>query len=109
MTTAREHAVSIRSRLARHRERRIGTIKRKILLLLLGGFTMGLSGSPATVWKIIGALRKEWKENPPRPQKSNTSSEEDPPSQLQYFFGVKPTYVDLQIVRCIQGMADEYF
>ncbi len=62
MTTAREHAVSIRSRLARHRERRIGTIKRKILLLLLGGFTMGLSGSPATVWKIIGALRKEWKE-----------------------------------------------
>ena len=62
MTTAQAHARNIRNRLARHRERRIGAIKRKVLLLLLGGFTMGLSGSPATVWKIIGALRKEWKE-----------------------------------------------
>lgn len=61
MTTTREHATNVRNRLARHRERRIGAIKRKILLLLLGGVTVGLSGSPSTTWKIVGALRKEWK------------------------------------------------
>lgn len=40
----------------------MGAIKKKIMLLLLGGFSIGLSGSPGTTWKIIGALSKEWKE-----------------------------------------------
>ncbi len=53
---------NIRNRVARHKERRMGTTKKKVLLLLLGGLSLGLSGSPRTSWKIIGAMTKEWKE-----------------------------------------------
>ena len=53
---------AVRNRIAREKERRIGTAKKKALLLLLGGFALGLSGSPRTSWKIIGAMTKEWKE-----------------------------------------------
>ncbi|MDO8620123.1 MAG: hypothetical protein Q7R64_02125 [bacterium] len=31
------------------------------MLLLLGGLSLGLSGSPRTSWKILGSLTKEWK------------------------------------------------
>lgn len=38
----------------------MGVTKKKMLLLLLGGLSLGLSGSPRTSWKIIGAMTKEW-------------------------------------------------
>lgn len=41
---------------------RLGNNQRKILILLLGGLTIGLSGSPKTAFQIIRAVRKEWKE-----------------------------------------------
>ncbi len=40
----------------------MGVTKKKALLLLLGGLSLGLSGSPRTSWKIIGEMIKEWKE-----------------------------------------------
>ena len=40
----------------------MGIGKKKVLLLLLGGLSLGLSGSPRTSWKVIGALSQEWKE-----------------------------------------------
>lgn len=43
-------------------QRKIGPRQQKILLLLLGGLALGCSGSPRTSWRIIGAMRKEWKE-----------------------------------------------
>lgn len=43
-------------------QRKIGPRQQKILLLLLGGLALGCSGSPRTSWKIIGAIRKEWKD-----------------------------------------------
>ena len=62
MGISREKVKSIRNRIARHKDRRIGTAKRKVLLLLLGGLTLGLSGSPRTSWKVVGSMTKEWKE-----------------------------------------------
>ena len=41
---------------------RIGTVQQKMLLLLLGGLALGCAGSPRTSWKIIRAMRNEWKE-----------------------------------------------
>ena len=41
---------------------RVGAMQRKILLLLLGGFALGCSGSPRTSWKIIRGLQAEFKE-----------------------------------------------
>lgn len=41
---------------------RIGKTQQKILLLLLGGLTIGLSGSPRTAFKVIRAVHAEWKE-----------------------------------------------
>lgn len=57
-----ETAKNVRNRLARHKEKRMGATKKKVLLLLLGGLSLGLSGSPRTSWKIIGEMTKEWKE-----------------------------------------------
>ncbi len=39
-----------------------GEVQRKILLLLMGGLALGLSGSPKTSFQIIKAIGKEWKE-----------------------------------------------
>lgn len=41
---------------------RLGKTQQKILLLLLGGVTIGLSGSPKTAFKVIRAVKKEWEE-----------------------------------------------
>jgi DNA-binding transcriptional regulator PaaX len=39
-----------------------GEIQQKILLLLLGGLALGLSGSPKTYFQILKGITKEWKE-----------------------------------------------
>src|SRR3989338_6080972 len=62
MRSSERHAENIRDRLARYKERRMGLKKKRILLLLLGCLSMGLSGSPRTTWRILGAMKKEWKE-----------------------------------------------
>ncbi|OHA88916.1 MAG: CRISPR-associated endonuclease Cas2 [Candidatus Zambryskibacteria bacterium RIFCSPHIGHO2_02_FULL_43_14] len=41
---------------------RRGSTQEKILLLLLGGLTLGLSRSPRGYLKILGAIHEEWKE-----------------------------------------------
>ena len=41
---------------------RLGKTQQKVLLLLLGGVTIGLSGSPKTAFKVIHAVHKEWQE-----------------------------------------------
>lgn len=38
-----------------------GEIQRKILLLLLGGVALGLSGSPRRYFKVLNEINKEWK------------------------------------------------
>lgn len=38
-----------------------GEIQRKVLLLLLGGITLGLSGSPSRYFRILKAIGREWK------------------------------------------------
>ncbi len=38
----------------------MGSTKKKILLLLLGGLALGLSRSPRTYFKIIKGMREEW-------------------------------------------------
>ncbi len=40
--------------------RGLGTTQQKILLLLLGGLALGLSGSPRRYFKILKAVRREW-------------------------------------------------
>lgn len=40
--------------------RGLGIIQRKILLLLIGGITLGLSGSPRRYFKVLNAITKEW-------------------------------------------------
>lgn len=62
MSISPETRKNVHARVARHKYRRIGTAKKKALLLLLGGLSLGLSGSPRTSWKILGELAKEWKE-----------------------------------------------
>ncbi len=37
-----------------------GTVQRKILLLLLGGLALGLSGSPGRYFRILKLIGKEW-------------------------------------------------
>ncbi|MBU4224051.1 CRISPR-associated endonuclease Cas2 [Patescibacteria group bacterium] len=39
-----------------------GEIQQKILLLLLGGLTLGLTRSPKTYFQILKSIGKEWKE-----------------------------------------------
>ncbi len=60
MGISKEKVANIRGRLARHRERRIGSAKKKVLLLLFGGLALGLSGSPRSYWKIVGGMKREW-------------------------------------------------
>src|SRR3989344_4192580 len=62
MGAPEEIKANISSRLASHKDPRMGTAKKKALLLLFGGLSLGLSGSPSTSWKIIGALTEDWKE-----------------------------------------------
>ncbi len=52
----------LREKLSSYREHRIGVTKKKVLLLLLGGLSLSLSGSPRTSWKVLGALVNEWRE-----------------------------------------------
>lgn len=41
--------------------KRLGDTQRKILLLLLGGLALGLSGSPKSYFHILKTIGKEWK------------------------------------------------
>lgn len=41
---------------------RLGDNQKKILLLLLGGMALGLSGSPKRYFQILDAIKKDWKE-----------------------------------------------
>ncbi len=41
---------------------RLGETQRKILLLLLGGLALGLSGSPGRYFQILKAIGEEWRE-----------------------------------------------
>lgn len=40
---------------------RIGPVTQKVLLLLLGGLALGLTGSPAGYFRIISRIQKDWK------------------------------------------------
>lgn len=42
--------------------RGLGKTQKKILLILLGGVALGLSGSPARYFEILKSIGKEWKE-----------------------------------------------
>lgn len=46
--------------ISRYQEPRLGSTSQKILLLLLGGLALGLSGSPIAYFSIIKAIGKEW-------------------------------------------------
>jgi len=39
-----------------------GDVQKRILILLLGGIALGLSGSPKRYFQILKEMRKEWKE-----------------------------------------------
>jgi len=41
---------------------RLGDNQKKILLLLLGGAALGLSGSPKRYFQILDAIKKDWEE-----------------------------------------------
>ncbi len=41
---------------------KLGLTAQKMLLLLLGGFALGLSGSPRKYARVLKAISKEWKE-----------------------------------------------
>ena len=41
--------------------RGMGHVQKKILLLLLGGVVLGLSGSPRQYFKILGAIKRNGK------------------------------------------------
>ena len=42
--------------------RGLGTIQQKVLLLLLGGLALGLSGSPVRYFRVLKAIGKGWRE-----------------------------------------------
>lgn len=42
--------------------RGLGTTQKKIVVFLLGGIALGLSGSPSRYFKILKEMRKEWRE-----------------------------------------------
>ena len=48
--------------MARYSEDRIGPIAQKVLVLLLGGFSLSLTTNPKYVFKILGNIAKDWKE-----------------------------------------------
>ncbi len=39
-----------------------GDVQKKILLLLMGGLALGLSGSPGRYFQILESIGKEWEE-----------------------------------------------
>jgi len=41
--------------------RGLGTVQRKIILLLLGGVALGLSRSPQQHWRVLKMMRREWR------------------------------------------------
>lgn len=41
-------------------KKRLGSTQKKILILLLGGLALGLSGSPKISFQIIKEMKKEW-------------------------------------------------
>ena len=43
-------------------QQRIGKTQKKIVLLLLGGVALGLSGSPKRYFKILKGISEEWKD-----------------------------------------------
>jgi hypothetical protein len=43
------------------RPRKIGANQQKILLLLLGGFTLGLTRSPKQYFNVVREIQKEWR------------------------------------------------
>ena len=51
-----------------------GEIQQKVLLLLLGGLALGLSGSPKTYFKVLGGIAEDWKEIERRALKRSVSS-----------------------------------
>ncbi|MSU56043.1 MAG: hypothetical protein EXS51_01915 [Candidatus Taylorbacteria bacterium] len=62
MGVSEEAKRNIRDRVASYKERRMGITKKKVLVLLGGGLSLALSGSPRTSWKIVGEMAKDWKE-----------------------------------------------
>jgi len=53
---------------------RMSASKQKILLLLLGGLTLGLSGSPRQYFRVVKEIGKEWKEIERRALKNSVCS-----------------------------------
>jgi len=47
--------------MTKNKTKRHGSVQKKILLLLLGGLTIGLSGSPRQAFKIVHAMQNDWK------------------------------------------------
>jgi len=47
--------------MAKNQQKRIGSVQKKILLLLLGGVVLGLSSSPARYFHTLKKLRSEWR------------------------------------------------
>lgn len=41
---------------------RLGNNQKKVILLLLGGIALGLSGSPKRYFQILDAIKKDWRE-----------------------------------------------
>lgn len=41
--------------------RGLGTVQRKIMLLLLGGVVLGFSRSPRQHWRVLKLMRREWR------------------------------------------------
>jgi len=42
------------------RRKRVGATQQKIMLLLLGGLTLGLTHSPTQYFRVVRAIKKEW-------------------------------------------------
>ncbi len=42
------------------KQKKIGPIQRKILLLLIGGLVLGATRNPKNYWKVISGIKKEW-------------------------------------------------
>ncbi len=42
------------------KKRRVGHVQQKVLLLLLGGISLGLTRSPKQYFRVVRELRKEW-------------------------------------------------
>lgn len=42
------------------RRKRVGDLQQKIIMLLMGGLAIGLSGSPKTAFRVIRGIKREW-------------------------------------------------